>query len=184
MRLCSHVGAVRTGFADGVLGRAGVRQGQLFILGPDGSYDRELNRFFRELDGWVSGRGTGGGLRPGRDVVLPVLARVTGRELDLGVTGRTCVPTRWFGADAGSGPGDGGDSEPVDASTRRPPPSAPRGPNPSAARCPCSTCVQPARTPAGQPCICPGSSSPAIRVKTALDVPAVLPPLQKIVLND
>jgi integrase len=35
-----------------VLARAGVRDGQVFVLGADGSYDIELNRFFRELDGW------------------------------------------------------------------------------------------------------------------------------------
>jgi hypothetical protein len=36
----------------GVLERAGVRPGQPFVLGADGSYDLHLNRFFRELDGW------------------------------------------------------------------------------------------------------------------------------------
>jgi hypothetical protein len=35
-----------------VLARAGVRDGQPFVLGADGSYDVALNRFFRELDGW------------------------------------------------------------------------------------------------------------------------------------
>ena len=35
-----------------VLTRAGAAEGQVFALGPDGSYDVELNRFFRELDGW------------------------------------------------------------------------------------------------------------------------------------
>ncbi|MDQ6945744.1 MAG: tyrosine-type recombinase/integrase [Actinomycetota bacterium] len=35
-----------------VLRRAGVDDGQPFVLGPDGSYDVELNRFFRELDEW------------------------------------------------------------------------------------------------------------------------------------
>lgn len=40
------------GDAAGVLRRAGVAEGQVFALGPDGSYDVELNRFFRELDGW------------------------------------------------------------------------------------------------------------------------------------
>lgn len=35
-----------------VLSRAGVRDGQPFVLGPDGSYDLELNRFFRELSIW------------------------------------------------------------------------------------------------------------------------------------
>jgi site-specific recombinase XerD len=40
------------GDAAAVLTRAGVAEGQVFALGPDGSYDVELNRFFRELDGW------------------------------------------------------------------------------------------------------------------------------------
>jgi site-specific recombinase XerD len=40
------------GDAAGVLARAGASEGQVFALGPDGSYDVELNRFFRELDGW------------------------------------------------------------------------------------------------------------------------------------
>ena len=38
--------------AESVLARAGVRGGQPFVLGADGSYDVALNRFFRELDGW------------------------------------------------------------------------------------------------------------------------------------
>lgn len=38
--------------AAGVLARAGVRDGQPFVLGADGSYDPALNRFFRELDAW------------------------------------------------------------------------------------------------------------------------------------
>lgn len=38
--------------AAAVLGRAGVRNGQPFVLGPDGGYDVALNRFFRELGGW------------------------------------------------------------------------------------------------------------------------------------
>ncbi len=40
------------GDAAAVLARAGAAEGQVFALGPDGSYDVELNRFFRELDGW------------------------------------------------------------------------------------------------------------------------------------
>lgn len=40
------------GDAAAVLARAGASEGQVFALGPDGSYDVELNRFFRELDGW------------------------------------------------------------------------------------------------------------------------------------
>ena len=51
---------VRAGAAPGlggsagaaVLGRVGARDGQPFVLGPDGSYDVALNRFFRELGGW------------------------------------------------------------------------------------------------------------------------------------
>ncbi|MFC5106968.1 site-specific integrase [Kibdelosporangium philippinense] len=35
-----------------VLRRAGVGDGLPFVLGPDGSYDLELNRFVRELEGW------------------------------------------------------------------------------------------------------------------------------------
>ena len=35
-----------------LLGRADVRDGQWFVLGADGMYDVDLNRFFRELDGW------------------------------------------------------------------------------------------------------------------------------------
>ncbi|MGW9211260.1 tyrosine-type recombinase/integrase [Embleya sp. NPDC055664] len=35
-----------------VLDRAGVKEGQPFILGADGSYDLHLNRFLRELDSW------------------------------------------------------------------------------------------------------------------------------------
>ncbi len=35
-----------------VLDRVGVREGQPFVLGADGSYDVELNRFFRELPSW------------------------------------------------------------------------------------------------------------------------------------
>src|SRR5581483_4345195 len=40
------------GGAAAVLSRAGAAEGQMFVLGPDGSYDVELNRFLRELDGW------------------------------------------------------------------------------------------------------------------------------------
>jgi len=38
--------------AAAVLARAGVRERQVFVLAADGSYDVELNRFFRELDAW------------------------------------------------------------------------------------------------------------------------------------
>ncbi len=38
--------------AAAVFRRAGVSDGQPFVLGPDGSYDLELNRFFRELSFW------------------------------------------------------------------------------------------------------------------------------------
>jgi site-specific recombinase XerD len=47
-----RLGEWPTDAAVGVLRRAGVRDGQPFVLGPDGSYDVALNRFFRELDGW------------------------------------------------------------------------------------------------------------------------------------
>ncbi|MHB1850340.1 MAG: tyrosine-type recombinase/integrase [Acidimicrobiales bacterium] len=44
------------GFGEGsattVLARAGVREGQPFVLDADGTYDPALNRFFRELDSW------------------------------------------------------------------------------------------------------------------------------------
>jgi hypothetical protein len=36
-----------------LLRRFGIREGQRFVLGADGAYDVELNRFFRELDGWL-----------------------------------------------------------------------------------------------------------------------------------
>lgn len=35
-----------------VLRRAGADDGRPFILGPDGSYDRDLNRFLRDLESW------------------------------------------------------------------------------------------------------------------------------------
>lgn len=53
----------------GVLERAGVRGGKPFVLGPDGSYDRELNRFFQELDGWGV-RSENGVAAYARDVML------------------------------------------------------------------------------------------------------------------
>ncbi|MBT2491823.1 tyrosine-type recombinase/integrase [Streptomyces sp. ISL-96] len=37
---------------DSVLRRAGADDGRPFILGPDGSYDRDLNRFLRDLESW------------------------------------------------------------------------------------------------------------------------------------
>jgi len=40
------------GAAGEVLRRCGVGDGQPFVLGPDGAYDLNLNRFLRELDGW------------------------------------------------------------------------------------------------------------------------------------
>ncbi|HVB26308.1 MAG TPA: tyrosine-type recombinase/integrase [Mycobacteriales bacterium] len=40
------------GVAAAVAARAGLRDGQPFVLGADGRYDVVLNRFFRELDGW------------------------------------------------------------------------------------------------------------------------------------
>ncbi|MGW3199202.1 site-specific integrase [Streptomyces sp. NPDC001118] len=35
-----------------ILERAGASAGQVFLLGPDGSYDLALNRFLRELSSW------------------------------------------------------------------------------------------------------------------------------------
>jgi site-specific recombinase XerD len=46
------VSGLGSGAAVEALLRVGAREGQPFVLGPDGSYDVELNRFFRELDGW------------------------------------------------------------------------------------------------------------------------------------
>jgi len=53
----------------GVLRRAAARDGLPFVLGPDGSYDVELNRFFRELDGWGV-RAANSILAYARDVML------------------------------------------------------------------------------------------------------------------
>ncbi len=53
----------------GVLGRAGAAGGLPFLLGADGSYDRRLNRFFRELDGWGV-RAADGVLAYARDIML------------------------------------------------------------------------------------------------------------------
>jgi site-specific recombinase XerD len=53
----------------GVLARAGVRDGQPFVLGADGSYDVALNRFFQELDGWGV-RSANGVAAYSRDVML------------------------------------------------------------------------------------------------------------------
>jgi len=70
----------------GVLARAGVRDGQPFVLGADGSYDVAMNRFFQELDGWGGALGQWGGcLQPRRDVVLPVSSGSTWRKGHLGV---------------------------------------------------------------------------------------------------
>ncbi|MHC5701974.1 tyrosine-type recombinase/integrase [Streptomyces tirandamycinicus] len=44
--------AVDRADAAGVLHRAGVEEGQRFILGPDGSYDLDLNRMIRDLPSW------------------------------------------------------------------------------------------------------------------------------------
>jgi hypothetical protein len=40
------------------LSRVGAADGLPFLLGADGSYDLQLNRFFRELDSWGCGRRT------------------------------------------------------------------------------------------------------------------------------
>jgi site-specific recombinase XerD len=66
--------AVGDGFPAGVdaavvLRRAGVREGQPFMLGADGLYDVNLNRFFRELDGWGV-RSQNGIAAYSRDVML------------------------------------------------------------------------------------------------------------------
>src|SRR6266566_5436692 len=53
----------------GVLSRAGVAGGLPFLLGADGSYDRRLNRFFRELDGWGV-RAANSVLAYARDIML------------------------------------------------------------------------------------------------------------------
>jgi integrase len=55
--------------AASVLARAGVRGGQPFLLGADGSYDVALNRFLRELDGWGV-RAANSVAAYGRDVML------------------------------------------------------------------------------------------------------------------
>jgi site-specific recombinase XerD len=57
------------GDAVGVLHRAGARDGMPFVLGPGASYDVELNRFFRELDGWGV-RSANSILAYARDVML------------------------------------------------------------------------------------------------------------------
>ncbi len=68
------------------LNRAGVADGLPFLLGADGSYDLELNRFFRELDRWGV-RAASSVLAYARDIMLfcRFLATVAGREVDLGV---------------------------------------------------------------------------------------------------
>ncbi|MFD1540186.1 tyrosine-type recombinase/integrase [Nonomuraea guangzhouensis] len=52
-----------------VLRRANVDEDQPFILGPDGSYDLQLNRCLRELDGWGV-RSENGRLAYSRDIML------------------------------------------------------------------------------------------------------------------
>ena len=52
-----------------VLCRAGVAEGLPFLLGADGSYDLQLNRFFRELDGWGV-RAANSVLAYARDIML------------------------------------------------------------------------------------------------------------------
>src|ERR1700722_14200237 len=60
-------GATAGGVA--VLGRAGAADGLLFLLGADGSYDLQLNRFFRELDSWGV-RAANSVLAYARDIML------------------------------------------------------------------------------------------------------------------
>jgi site-specific recombinase XerD len=55
--------------AAAVLARAGVRAGQVFVLGSDGGYDVKLNRFLRELEGWGV-RAASSVAAYGRDVML------------------------------------------------------------------------------------------------------------------
>jgi site-specific recombinase XerD len=55
--------------AAGVLRRAGAGDDQPFVLGADGSYDVDLNRFFRELDSWGV-RSANGIAAYSRDVML------------------------------------------------------------------------------------------------------------------
>jgi site-specific recombinase XerD len=55
--------------APAVMRWAGIRDGQPFVLGADGSYDVHLNRFFRELDSWGV-RSENGIAAYSRDVML------------------------------------------------------------------------------------------------------------------
>ncbi|WP_406529232.1 site-specific integrase [Streptomyces sp. I8-5] len=61
-----------------VLDRVGVRDGQPFILGGDGSYDLQLNRFLRELPSWGV-RAENSVLGYARDVMLFVRFLETSR---------------------------------------------------------------------------------------------------------
>lgn len=61
-----------------VLDRVGVRDGQPFILGGDGSYDLQLNRFLRELPSWGV-RAENSVLAYARDVMLFVRFLETSR---------------------------------------------------------------------------------------------------------
>ncbi|MFE4336051.1 site-specific integrase [Streptomyces sp. NPDC056831] len=61
-----------------VLDRVGVREGQPFILGGDGSYDLQLNRFLRELPSWGV-RAENSVLGYARDVMLFVRFLETSR---------------------------------------------------------------------------------------------------------
>jgi hypothetical protein len=51
------------------LSRAGAADGMPFLLGADGSYDVQLNRFFRELDSWGV-RAANSVLAYARDIML------------------------------------------------------------------------------------------------------------------
>lgn len=48
-----------------LLNAVGVREGQPFIQGSDGSYDLQLNRFLRELPSWGIGQRTAFWATPG-----------------------------------------------------------------------------------------------------------------------
>lgn len=62
-------GGAACGDAAEILGRAGAADGLPFLLAPDGAYDVQLNRFFRELGSWGV-RALNSVLAYARDVML------------------------------------------------------------------------------------------------------------------
>ena len=50
--VCAAGAGLAAAGAVAALSRAGAADGLPFLLGADGSYDLQLNRFFRELDSW------------------------------------------------------------------------------------------------------------------------------------